>query len=96
MNYFINSKGFKIIKTSKQEIISIGGFGICDSCAKTSEYGYLIPALGSYWYCEKCYDDWDKRAKFYEEDVKFETQMHDKWIKIFKEKEIGDKNGKYN
>lgn len=43
---------------------------------------------------KKCYDDWNKRAKFYEEDVEFEKQIHDRWIKIFKEKGIGDINGK--
>lgn len=86
MNSFINSKGFKIIKTSKQEIISIGGFGICDSCAKISEYGYLIPALGSYWYCEKCYQEWLGHCRYYEEDREFEENKYKYYIKLLKGK----------
>lgn len=43
-----------------------------------------VRAVGGYGLC----DDWNKYAKFYEEDVEFETQMHDNWIKIFKEKGI--------
>lgn len=94
MHSFTNAKGFKIIEASAAEVKLIGGYALCDSCGLLSSNGYLIPALGSYWYCKKCYDDWNKQAKFYEEDVEFETQIHDRWIKIFKEKGIGDINGK--
>ena len=88
MHSFTNTKGFKIIKTSAAEVRAVGGYALCDGCNLPTSSGYLIPVLGSYWYCQKCYDDWNKYAKFYEEDVEFETQMHDNWIKIFKEKGI--------
>ncbi|QKF93188.1 demethylase [Campylobacter sp. CCUG 57310] len=82
MQTFTNSKGFKIIKTSRLEITAIGGFGICDSCSKTSSAGYLIPALGSYWYCEECYQEWLKTCKYYEEDREFETNKYLYFLKL--------------
>jgi hypothetical protein F3_00962 len=90
MHSFINKKGFKILKVSAAEVKAIGGFGICDGCNKPSEYGYLMPVVGSYWYCKKCYDDWNKRAKFYEEDREYEAKMNDRWVEIFKSKGIID------
>ena len=86
MYSFTNAKGFKILKVLAAEVKAIGGFGICDGCNKPSEYGYLMPVVGSYWYCQKCYDDWNKHAKFYEEDREYEAKMHDKWIKILRER----------
>lgn len=29
-----NNKEFKILRLNKQEILKIGGYGICDSCNK--------------------------------------------------------------
>lgn len=57
MRRFTNVKGFKIFEVSAAEVKAIGGFGICDSCNKLSNIGYIMPVLGSYWYCKKCYDD---------------------------------------
>lgn len=85
MTAFTNSKDFKIIKTSMQEVVSIGGCGICDSCAKSSFIGYLIPALGRYWYCENCYQEWLKICKYYEEDKDFETKKYDYFLNLFKD-----------
>ncbi|EHT2867201.1 hypothetical protein KXA96_001700, partial [Campylobacter jejuni] len=50
-----NNKEFKILRLNKQEILKIGGYGICDSCNKAlSNDGYMICVLYSC-YCEKCY-----------------------------------------
>lgn len=88
MRRFTNVKGFKIFEVSAAEVKAIGGFGICDSCNKLSNIGYIMPVLGGYWYCKKCYDDWDVHSKFYEEDAEYEARMNDRWVKIFKLKGI--------
>lgn len=92
MRSYINIKGFKIIETTGDEIKTIGGYGICDSCCRPSSNGYLIPALGSYWYCEKCYEEWIKNAVIYDEDKEFEARVFDKWVTALKEQGIMDDN----
>lgn len=52
-----NNKEFKILRLNKQEILKIGGYGICDSCNKAlSNDGFMICVLFSC-YCEKCYQN---------------------------------------
>ncbi len=64
-----NNKEFKILKLNKQEILKIGGYGICDSCNKIlSNDGFMICVLFSC-YCEKCYQEWYKVAINIEKDV---------------------------
>ena len=61
-------------QTSAEEIISIGGMGICDHCNEKPPVGILIPVL-NHWICEECFKDWDKRAKFYPEDCPAERRI---------------------
>lgn len=49
------------------------GPGLCDFCAQQTLSGYYIAVLNCY-YCSKCYQDWKKRAVFYEEDTAFEQR----------------------
>jgi len=55
-----NEKGFKVISSSMSETWKFGGMGICESCNKASFKGYIICVLNR-WYCEKCYEEWDKK-----------------------------------
>jgi hypothetical protein len=68
-----NKKGFLIFKILSDEIKSIGGYGICDWCNSTPQEGYYIAVL-NHWYCEKCYQDWIKKAKYYPEDAPIELK----------------------
>ena len=90
MTAYTNSKGFKVIKASMQEVVAIGGYGICDSCSSASFYGNIIPALNGHWYCEKCYQEWLKRAKYYEEDREFEARCNEYYLNLLQDK--GAKN----
>lgn len=68
-----NEKGFLIFKISADEIKSVSGYGICDSCNSLPGEGYYIAVLNM-WYCEKCYQDWIKRAKYYAQDAPIELK----------------------
>lgn len=78
-----NSKGFIVYKMKGAETMKLGGCGVCDYCNNTSANGYLVAVLKSY-YCEKCYRDWLKRAKYYEEDRRYELKYINYYDKIFK------------
>lgn len=68
-----NDKGFKVIKTTRVEIVSIGGYGICDDCNTPALNGYYIAVL-NVWVCGFCYNDWLARAKRHNEDIKIELR----------------------
>lgn len=81
-----NPKGFKVIQINRVELVKKlshqGSIGICDFCNKTSEIGYYIAVLNS-WYCEKCYKNWLIRAKYYVEDLDIEKRNFETLKKIF-------------
>lgn len=60
--------GYIAYKVSREEIVSVGGFGICDHCNEPSKTGFLVPVL-NHWICPKCYEEWNERAHFYPEDL---------------------------
>lgn len=68
-----SEKGFKLIETSRLEIVELGGLGICDSCGNTAETGVYIAVLNS-WYCKECFEKWHKRAKHYAQDSRIEER----------------------
>lgn len=69
-----NPKGFRIIEMSLVEVNqAFGGLGICDLCNTSSQAGYYIAVLNS-WYCHECYNRWVKNAKRYAEDIAIETR----------------------
>ena len=70
---FINEKGFTVYEMTGAETMKFGGYGICDYCNEGAVKGYLIPVLNHY-YCEECYNNWLKRAEYYEEDRWFEER----------------------
>lgn len=76
-----NAKGFKVIACTLQEISTIGGLGICDSCNECSFEGYYIAVL-NHWYCPDCYQDWMQRAKKYPEDQSIEDRNFGLWSSL--------------
>ncbi|MFL1706672.1 hypothetical protein ACHJH3_06655 [Campylobacter sp. MOP7] len=88
MRAFKNEKGFKIIEASAQEIVSIGGWGICDCCNIQPSNGYLIPVLSASWYCEKCYTRWTEEAEgvYHENDKAYEDRTYDYYLALLKER----------
>ena len=76
MNNGKNEKGFKVIQLSYAEISRLTGNldPICDRCAnpKVSQ-GYYIAVLNQ-WFCKKCYNDWNKEARYYPEDAEIENR----------------------
>lgn len=79
MKKFKSDCGYIVYETTPRECIEItNGFGICDMCAKTDKVIYLVPVL-NHAFCQKCYDDWNERAIFYEDDLWFEKLYVDTW-----------------
>ena len=72
-----NSKGHFVIPISQKHVIDIfEGYGICDSCSTVEDKeGFLIPVLGSRWYCTKCYEDFERTAINYPEDREYEQRV---------------------
>jgi hypothetical protein len=70
-----NSKNFKVIEVSADEVIEkFGGLGICDWCNKNFSNFFYIPVLNQC-YCQECYDNWMKRAINHKEDHKHENKV---------------------
>lgn len=78
-----NSKGFQVLTVSAREIITCGGYGVCDHCNYTPSEGYYAAALNS-WLCPNCYKEWLERAKRYEEDKLIEQKNFDYYCKLLK------------
>ncbi len=69
-----NNKGFKIIEVSLDEVQQkYGGFGICDWCNGDFNKFMYISVL-NHCYCQDCYDNWNERAIYYEEDSNIEAK----------------------
>lgn len=60
--------GYIAYECSVSELQNIGGLGICDFCNNFAVVGYLIPVLNSF-YCRKCFERWDSKAKYYANDI---------------------------
>lgn len=46
-------------------------FSVCDSCNKKTKKFYLPPELGLKSYCDDCFIDYKRRAKWHQEDMTF-------------------------
>lgn len=72
-------QGYSYIECTREECFSWGGAAICDYCNKNMfEKVYLIYILGQA-YCPKCFKQWLKRSKRYEEDLQLQNQNHERW-----------------
>lgn len=81
----LNDKGFLVISCSTSELQAIepAALGICDRCNSAALHGYLCCALGHYFYCEDCYNDWVKRATRYTEDIPYEEKTFNEFKSAF-------------
>lgn len=81
-----NPKGFKVIAIRGIELMKFipMAMGICDYCGQASFDGFYIPVLNSY-YCPKCYEEWCKRAEYYEEDRPYEENNFNKMLAQLKQ-----------
>lgn len=80
LNY--TDKGYSYIKCTKEDCYKWGGAAICDNCADFMEKDiYLIFVLGRA-LCKKCFDEWLKSAKKYEEDLILQKENHLNWYKF--------------
>lgn len=86
-----NKKDFLIIEMNLKEVLEIwgkyGGVGICDRCNKIEEQGFYVACLNEY-FCEKCFKDWIKTAKNYEEDHSFEKQNYQYTVSLLIRKKL--------
>lgn len=81
LNY--TKQGYSYIKCTKEDCFDWGGMAICDDCNEPMmEEVYLIFILGRA-YCKKCFDNWLKRSKRYEEDLELQKQRHIAWYKAY-------------
>lgn len=71
---FKTKVGWMVYKIPAKKTQLLGGFGICDCCNSNADFGYLIPVLNQY-FCAKCFQEWEKTAKFYLEDVEVENRI---------------------
>lgn len=65
--------GWYAYEVGAAEIVSMGGYGICDECGHTALRGYLVPVL-NHWMCPQCFEEWKGQAKYYPEDEPFERR----------------------
>lgn len=75
-----NAKGFQIVRVTKLQLASIGSPCICDDCGKPMENSIFVGALNRA-YCPTCYEDWENRAVFYDEDKPYEKMATERFVK---------------
>lgn len=79
LNY--TKQGYSYLKCTVQDCYEWGGAAICDSCGeKIKGDVFLIYILGQA-FCSECFEDWTKRSKRYEDDIKLQKQNHNRWYK---------------
>ena len=84
-------QGFSYVDITLEDCLNWGGLGICNDCGEGPfKELKLIYVLGDT-YCEKCFDDWQKRAKSYsrediEHDLKIQKGRDIKWYKYHLDK----------
>lgn len=70
-----NSKGFKVIELTKEEGKKVGWGSVCCNCNSTIEGNmFYICGLNDVM-DKKCFEQWLRNAKFYPEDVYYETRL---------------------
>lgn len=70
-----NSKGFTVIRMSYMEYAAITDtFARCELCGEETTDGYYIPLI-QHWYCENCYNLWNRTAVYYKIDAETERRL---------------------
>lgn len=77
-----NDKGFKVLTIDVDDLIKINSPGICDWCSEDVFTGKYIAVL-NHIYCDKCYDEWYKQAKYYSQDKPIEDENYIRYSVLF-------------
>ena len=81
LNYI--KQGYSYIKCTREDCFNWGGASICDYCGEDMKDDvYLIFILNSA-YCPKCFKDWTRRSRRYEEDLYLQKQRHIEWYRMY-------------
>lgn len=80
MKKFLSKQGYVVYKVRREQLAYIGGFGICDDCGSSPDFGYLVPILNHY-QCPNCFEEWNNNHTYYPEDLWFEK----KYVKIYED-----------
>ncbi len=81
LNY--TKQGYSYIKCTKEDCLNWGGMSICDNCNELMEEEVYLIFILSRAICKECFEEWLKRAKIYEEDLKLQKQRHVSWYKAY-------------
>lgn len=80
-NIEVTPQGYYYAKVNALECTRWGGYGICDTCGKPFiEDGHLVFVLNSC-ICGKCFEDWQRRAQVWEEDLHLQKEASEAWFK---------------
>ena len=83
--------GYYYADVSIWDVLNWGGLGVCDMCGKTlgvkGNVGKLVWVLSSCT-CNKCFDEWQTRAKKYDEDLALQKLHARKWYERYLGKEL--------
>lgn len=78
----IKSKcGYTVYEATAFEVMRLGDIGVCDECNAVALNGYLVPVLNHYM-CPSCYEEWNNRGKYYEEDIPVERRTAEYYEKM--------------
>lgn len=77
--------GHLFLSLNIQQLLSIGGLGICDRCGCAAFKMKYVGALNMA-FCYSCFDEWNNQAVYYEEDSSFEKRYIDITIRQIKKK----------
>lgn len=80
---FKSKRGYRVFEVSREEILSWGGLGVCDSCNSARFDNVFIPVLNSC-YCLECFDEWNKGHVFHPGDVAVQERIIKHYKQFFK------------
>lgn len=85
----ISPKGFKTIECTREEMVAIGSYGICDNCCGKPHRGLYVAVLNS-WLCPGCYKEWHERARCYPQDAPIENKNFRFYKELLGAEEVQD------
>ena len=81
LNYI--KQGYSYIKCTADDCFDWGGMAICDDCGERMQDDVYLIFILARAYCPKCFENWIKRAKRYEDDIYLQKQRHLDWYKAY-------------
>lgn len=71
------------MEIDKQDMEAINSPGICDWCGDFTNKGFYIAAMNRI-YCPFCFEQWHKKATYFEEDSRIELKNFTFYERMFK------------